>query len=50
MTVLRFANAEVLERPAQVYVTILTALRTLTPALRAAPLPQGERGRKEKIS
>ena len=47
LTVLRFANAEVLERPGQVYVTISTALRTLTPALRATPLPRGERGRKD---
>ncbi|OYU14244.1 MAG: DNA methyltransferase [Alphaproteobacteria bacterium PA4] len=44
LTVLRFANAEVMEKPQDVYVAILTALRTLTPALRATPLPQGERG------
>ena len=47
LTVLRFANAEVLKRPAEVFVSISTAVHTLTPALRATPLPQGERGRKE---
>jgi very-short-patch-repair endonuclease len=49
LTVLRFANAEVIERPQDVYVTISTALNTLTPALRATPLPRGERGSKEVL-
>ena len=46
LTVLRFANAEVLDRPQEVYVRIMAAVRTLTPAReeRATPLPQGERG------
>ena len=45
LTVLRFANAVVIERPQQVYVRIMTELRTLTLAReeRAVPLPQGER-------
>jgi len=45
LTVLRFANADVIERPQLVYVRIMTELRTLTLAReeRAAPLPQGER-------
>ena len=47
LTVLRFANADVLERPERVFVTISTAVHTLTPALCATPLPRGERGRKE---
>ncbi len=45
LTVMRFANAEVLERPQLVHGAILTALHTLTPALRATPLPRGERGK-----
>jgi very-short-patch-repair endonuclease len=49
LTVLRFANAEVLERPHIVHAEIMKALLTLTPALRATPLPQGERGTKERI-
>ena len=48
LTVLRFANADVLERPQFVHAAILKALHTLTPALRATPLPRGERGRKER--
>ena len=48
LTVLRFANAEVLETPCDVYVAIMKAVHTLTPALRATPLPRGERGRKEE--
>lgn len=45
LTVLRFANTEVIERPQQVYVRIMTAIRTLTLAReeRAVPLPRGER-------
>lgn len=48
LTVLRFANADVLERLDRVCFRIATALRTLTPALRATPLPQGERGSKDR--
>ena len=44
-TVLRFANAEIIDRPQQVYVRIMTAIRTLTLAReeRAVLLPQRER-------
>ena len=46
LTVLRFANAEVLDRPQEVYIRIMAAVRTLTPAReeRVTPLPQGESG------
>ena len=46
LTVLRFANVEVIEAPQRVYIAIMTALHSLTPARegRATPLPQGERG------
>ncbi len=47
LTVLRFANADVLKQPADVFVAISAAVHTLTPALCATPLPRGERGRKE---
>lgn len=45
LTVLRFANIEVIERPQLVYVRIMAAVRTLTLARegRAVPLPRGER-------
>ena len=49
LTVMRFANAEVLTRPAEVFVAILTDVHTLTPALRATPFPPGERVSKEEI-
>jgi very-short-patch-repair endonuclease len=45
LTVLRFPNADVLQRPQLVHAVILKALHTLTPARRATPLPRGERGR-----
>ncbi len=48
LTVLRFANAEVLEQPQLVHVEILKAVMTRTPALRATPLPRGEKGAKEQ--
>ncbi len=51
LTVLRFANADVIDRPQEVYVRIMTAIRTLTPAReeRATPLPQGERGEESPL-
>ena len=48
LTVLRFANAEVLRQPERVFVAISTAVHTLTPALCATPLPRGERGRQKE--
>ena len=46
LTVLRFSNVDVIDRPQQVYVKIMAVIRTLTPAReeRATPLPRGERG------
>ena len=46
LTVVRFANADVLERPHEVYVGIVTALRPLTPARKGAP-PLSLKGRGE---
>ncbi|MBV8972210.1 MAG: DUF559 domain-containing protein [Sphingomonadaceae bacterium] len=45
LSVLRFANAEVLDRPQEVYRRIMASIRTLTLAREGAPvpLPRGER-------
>ena len=46
LTVVRFANADGLERPDEVYVGTMTALRPLTPARKDAP-PLTLKGRGE---